>query len=430
MNKKALIEKKNELYKQFNDLFEDDEEKRSFNKEKEDEIKELFNSINQIDEEIRSLDRQYVSENKLQNRKREFMNKEEKLEIRRNIESEAFAMRVHGKKPSDIARELASKYEVRNGVVGSGVSSSGVPGSSVASATSVSPAAQFAADITSEVGKNGGLEPAYTTETIIQRMREASPAWAQATHVPSVNGFLQVPRETDVAKAGFVGEMEEAKHVNTKFDYVTLADKRIGAQLQLTRTMLDMTPIDLFEYAISRVGAAAGYAVERAMFVGDKSHPEKTFKPILGNNDRAQRITLKAPKTPTVEELIDIKNSINPSYLEGAAWYVSRAVYNVISKLKDGDGAYLLFKSNVPSNGGVQTLMGFPIYVTDALAEADEQIVFGNMSRGYVVTDSSDTRLDVITDDTTQAVHDGALVVLNSHGDGAVVDPYGFVTAK
>ena len=417
MNKKALIEKKNELYKQFNNLFENDEEKRSFSKEQEDKIKELFNSITQIDEEIRSLDEQYVSENKPQNRKREFMNKEEKLEIRRNIESEAFSMRVHGKKPSDIAQELSNKYEVREDA---GV---GVGGAA-------SPAAQFAADITSTVGKNGGLEPTYTTENIIQRMQEVSPAWAQATHVPSVNGFLQVPRETDVAKAGFVGEMEEAEHVNTKFEYVTLADKRIGAQLQLTRTMLDLTPIDLFEYAISRVGAAAGYAVERAMFVGDKSHPDKTFKPILGNNVESQRITLHTPKTPTVEELIDVKNSINPSYLEGAAWYVSRAVYNVISKLKDGDGAYLLFKSNVPSNGGVQTLMGFPIYVSDALADADEQIVFGNVRRGYVVTDSADTRLDVITDDTTQAVHDGALVVLNSHGDGCVVDPYAFVTAK
>lgn len=425
MNKKALIEKKNELYKQFNDLFEDNEEKRSFNKEKEDKIKELFNSINQIDEEIRSLDRQYISENKPQNRKRDFMNKEEKLEIRRNIESEAFAMRVHGKKPSDIARELANKYEVRADDAGAGAGASTGVG-----AGAVSPAAQFAADITSEVGKNGGLEPAYTTETIIQRMREASPAWAQATHVPSVNGFLQVPRETDIAKAGFVGELEEAQHVNTKFEYVTLADKRIGAQLQLTRTMLDMTPIDLYEYAISRVGAAAGLATERALFVGDKDNPDKTFKPILGNNDPAQRIVLGTPNTPTVEELIDIKNSINPSYLADAAWYVSRAVYNVISKLKDGDGAYLLFKSNVPSNGGVQTLMGFPIYVTDALTDADEQIVFGSMRRGYVVTDSADTRLDVITDDTTQAVHDGALVVLNAHGDGAVVDPYAFVTAK
>lgn len=421
MNKKALIEKKNELYKQFNNLFENDEEKRSFKKEQEDKIKELFNSINQIDEEIRSLDEQYVSENKPQNRKREFMNKEEKLEIRRDIESEAFSMRVHGKKPNDIAQELSAKYEVRDGAAGAGQATGG---------STATPAAQFAADITSAVGKDGGLEPTYTTENIIQRMQEVSPAWAQATHVPSVNGFLQVPRETDVAKAGFVGEMEEAEHVNTKFDYVTLADKRIGAQLQLTRTMLDMTPIDLFEYAISRVGAAAGYAVERAMFVGDKSHPDKTFKPILGNNVASQRITLHTAKTPTVEELIDIKNSINPSYLEGAAWYVSRAVYNVISKLKDGDGAYLLFKSNVPSNGGVQTLMGFPIYVTDALAEADEQIVFGNIHRGYVVTDSPDTRLDVITDDTTQSVHDGALVVLNSHGDGCVVDPYAFVTAK
>ena len=68
--------------------------------------------------------------------------------------------------------------------------------------------------------------------------------------------------------------------------------------------------------------------------------------------------------------------------------------------------------------------------MTDALANADEQIVFGNMQRGYVVTDSPGTRLDVITSDTTQAVNDGALIVLNSHGDGAVVDPYAFVTAK
>lgn len=425
MNKKALIEKKNELYKQFNDLFEDDEEKRSFNKEKEDKIKELFNSITQIDEEIRSLDKQYVSENKPQNRKRDFMNKEEKLEIRRNIESEAFAMKAHGKKSSDIAQELASKYEVRaDAGAGTGATSPSAGGSAAGSA------AQYVADITSQTGKDGGLEPAYTTQTIIQRMRETSPAWGQATHVPSVNGFLQVPREVDVAKAGFVGEMEEAQHVNAGFQYVTLADKRVGAQLQLTRTMLDMTPIDLYDYAITRVGAAAGYAVERAMFVGDKDHPDKTFKPILGNNDPSQRITLKTPKNPTVEELIDIKNSINPSYLPGAAWFVSRAVYNVISKLKDGNGEYLLFKSNVPANGSAQTLMGFPIYVTDALADADEQIVFGNMSRGYVVTDSSDTRLDVITADTTQSVRDGALVVLNAHSDGSVVDPFAFVTAK
>ena len=48
MNKKALIEKKNELHKQLNALFEDDEEKRSFSKEKEDKIKEFFNSLSQI----------------------------------------------------------------------------------------------------------------------------------------------------------------------------------------------------------------------------------------------------------------------------------------------------------------------------------------------------------------------------------------------
>lgn len=423
MNKKALIEKKNELYKQFYDLFEDDEEKRSLSKDKENKIKELFNSISQIDEEIRSSDKQYISENKSQTRKRDFMNKEQQLEIRKNIEAEAFAMKAHGKRASEIAQELRDKYEVRAdaGSTGTGVSAGG---------STAAPAASFAADITSQVGKDGGLEPAYTTQNIIQRMQEASPAWSQAQHVPSVNGFLQIPREVDVAKAGFVGEMEEAEHVNAGFKYVTLADKRIGAQLQLTRTMLDLTPVDLLNYAVTRVGTAAAYAVERAMFVGSKTSPDKSFSPILGNNDPSQRITLKTPGVPTVEELIDIKNSINPSYLPGCAWYVSRAVFNVISKLKDGDGSYLLFKSDVPVNGSSQTLMGMPIYVTDALAGADEQLVFGNLSRGYVVTDSPDTRLDVITSDTTQAVNDGALVVLNSHGDGAVVDPFAFVTAK
>ena len=352
------------------------------------------------------------------------MNTEEKLEIRRNIESEAFAMKAHGKRASEIAQELANKYEVRADA------GTGTTGTGATTGTTTGSAASFAADITSQVGKDGGLTPTYTTQTIIQKMQEASPAWAQATHISSVNGFLQVPREVDVAKAGFVGEMEEAQHVSAGFKYVTLADKRIGAQLQLTRTMLDLTPVDLLNYAVTRVGAAAGYAVERAIFVGSKEHPDKSFSPILGNNDPSQQITLKTPGVPTVEELIDIKNSINPSYLPGCAWYVSRAVFNVISKLKDGNGEYLLFKSNVPVNGSAQTLMGMPIFVTDALADADQQIVFGNMSRGYVVTDNSNTRLDVITDDTQQATMDGALVVLNAHSDGSVVDPYAFVTAK
>lgn len=425
MNKKALIEKKNELYKQLYDLFEDDEEKRSLSKDKENKIKELFNSISQIDEEIRSSDKQYISENKSQTRKRDFMNKEQQLEIRKNIEAEAFAMKAHGKRASEIAQELRDKYEVRAdaGSTGTGVSAG-------ASGATAAPTAQFAADLTSQVAHDGGLEPTYTTQSIVQRMQETSPAWSQAQHIPSVNGFLQVPREVDVAKAGFVGELEEAEHVNAGFKYVTLADKRIGAQLQLTRTMLDLTPVDLLNYAVTRVGTAAAYAVERAMFVGSKTSPDKSFSPILGNNDPSQQITLKTPGVPTVEEIIDIKNSINPSYLPGCAWFVSRAVFNVISKLKDGDGSYLLFKSDVPVNGSSQTLMGMPIYVTDALAGADEQLVFGNLSRGYVVTDSPDTRLDVITDDTTQATLDGALVVLNAHGDGAVVDPYAYVTAK
>ena len=195
MNKKALIEKKNELHKQLNALFEDDEEKRSFSKEKEDKIKELFNSLSQIDEEIRSLDKQYISDNKPQKRKRDLMNKEDKLEIRRNIEAEALAMKAHGKRASEIAQELANKYEVRDATAGAGT---GVSAPAAGGATASS-AASFAADITSQVGKDGGLEPTYTTQTIIQRMNETSPAWAQAQHIPSVNGFLQVPREVDVA---------------------------------------------------------------------------------------------------------------------------------------------------------------------------------------------------------------------------------------
>ena len=169
------------------------------------------------------------------------MNKEEKLEIRRNIKAEAFALKAHGKRASEIAQELANKYEVRADA-GADTGGTGTSAPAAGGATASS-AASFAADITSQVGKDGGLEPSYTTQTIIQRMNETSPAWAQANHIPSVNGFLQVPREVDIAKAGFVGELEEAQHTNVGFKYVTLSDKRIGAQLQLTRTMLDLTPL-------------------------------------------------------------------------------------------------------------------------------------------------------------------------------------------
>lgn len=172
-------------------------------------------------------------------------------------------------------------------------------------------------------------------------------------------------------------------------------------------------------------------AIERGILLGAKNGEEtdQTFRPIIGDAD-VENIAFKG-EGPGVEDILTLYSSLNPGYLDGSLFIMSRRVFNHILKLKDGDGTYLVFRDIVKGKPGY-TLFGVPIYVTSILEDAPDgkEIVFGNFQQAYGLLVKKNMNMIVVTADTTQALAGGRLAVLDAYMDGAVFNPDAVKTAS
>lgn len=280
-------------------------------------------------------------------------------------------------------------------------------------------------------GQQGVTIPEGVYGEIIELLGENAPVFEMARKFPSVTGNLKVAREGDQSDEGFIGETLDATKLKPMLKAVTLKQKRVAAALQLTNQLVNDSAVDIVEYSTRRLSRSAAKAIERGILIGAKSGEEAddTFRPIIGDTAVLSH-TVAAVNELTVEEILDIYGTLNPAYLDGAAWIVSRAVFNKMLKLKDGDGSYLVFRTIVEGRPGY-TLLGCPVYVSDVLKDhATSQVVFGNITEGYGMLIKKDMNLVAVTADTTQALAGGRLYVLDAYMDGAVVNPNAIVVAK
>lgn len=275
-------------------------------------------------------------------------------------------------------------------------------------------------------GNGGVLAPTTVYKQIIAKLDEEAPVFQAVRRFTSQLGSLKLPREKSVASAGFVGEGANVKNITSQFGTVKLDQKRVGASMQLTTELQHDSAVDLLAYSTSRLTRAIGKAVERAILLGadEGQSADDTFRPVIGAKDVQTQ-----DFDGTVEGLIDMHNALNPAYLNGAMWVVSRDVFNTISKLKDGDGRYLLINSMIGDVPGY-TLLGSRIFVSDALKGAKQDLIFGNFNEGYGLMIKQGVTLQHVTNDTQQALSGGHLVVMSAMMDGEVINPDAFVTAK
>ena len=280
---------------------------------------------------------------------------------------------------------------------------------------------------------NGGITvPTNVHQNIIEDLTEVSPVFAAARKFESVTGNLKIAREDGLDDEGFIGETLDATKIKPVLKSVTLTQKRVGAAIQLTNQLINDAGVDIVGYANGRLTRSVGLAIERGILLGakDPEDASQTFVPIVGHKD-VEKITLAGAEGPTVEELLDVYASINPAYLDGAMFIVSRKVFNTMLKLKDGDGSYLVFRDVVNGKPGY-TLFGVPVHVSAVLNEQEDgvEMVFGNIGKAYGMLVKKQMNLITVTADTTQALAGGRLAILDAYMDGAVVNPKAVVTAS
>lgn len=397
-NIKDLQEKRNKLFNEGKSLYSTEEgvETRSLSEEEKTHAKEIRDEIRSLDAEIETEKVNRVKNQDAIVEKRDASeNLGENKDMTKEQEVRSMELYIRNETASDEYRDLTASISAGN-------------------ATASTP------------GNGGVTIPKNVASDVIAKLGEQAPVFGLAKQLPSVVGSLTVPRQGSVESSSFTGELENLSQLKPQFETVDLTQKRVGSFIQLTEQLLNDSAVDIVSYSIDYLAASLGAALEKNILVG----VPKGFSPVIGNIADENLVTFANIAAPTVEELIDVTNAVNPSYLPGSVFVVSRPVYDIMSKLKDGDGQYLFFRGDT-ATAGHPTFAGFPVYVSDSLKDnKTSQVIFGNFTRGYSVMVKEGIALQMVSQDTTQVLAGGRLLAITGYMDGAVVDPYAFAAAK
>lgn len=272
------------------------------------------------------------------------------------------------------------------------------------------------------------LVPTQIHNEIVELLGETSPVFEAARKFTSVTGNLKIAREDGNFDEGFIGETVDANKLQPKLKAVTLNQKRVGAAIQLTQQLINDSGVDIVSYAQGRLARSVAKTIERGILVGPKDgeNEDEAFRPVIGDKNV---LTIDVAKAIDVPDLLNIYGTLNPGYLEGSMWVMSRPMFNKVMQLKDGDGTFLIFRGLVDGKPGY-SLFGCPVHVSDVLTgENADKIVFGNFQAGYGMLIKKGMNLINVTQDTTQALAGGQLSILDTYMDGEVYNPNALVVA-
>ena len=375
-NIKTLIEKRNDLFEQSDEMLNSiEKENRSVN---DKEAKKL----NAIQDEIRGLNSQIEYLEKQENEKQtEERSMENNKEVRKGME------------------QLLRKQQ-----------------------------GEERAQYVNTTSDGKAIIPVNIANEIIEHAESLSNVFGQARKFNSVSGELRIPRNDSTDLAGFVGENEEIPSLRTKFDFVKLGQRRVGAAITITNQLVNDAGFDIVGFSIAELGKQAGRAVERAALKGTSENDQ--FEGILSPKtlELANLNKVALPAEIDYNSLVDIYNAIQPVYLDGSQWIMSRALFAEVSKLEDGNG-HKYVQGAVVNGRLQQTILGLPVVVSDQLTKEDG-IIFGKISEAYGILVKNEFKLQYVVGDTQQATNGTQLLVFDGYMDGNVINPEALVVAQ
>lgn len=338
MNFKKLLEKRNTLVGQINDMFlAAEKENRAFNEDEAKRYDELMKEIKDIDKTIN-----------LFNESRQF-----------GTAPGAPAAASPTAKETEQAEMRAFETFLRTG---------SLPAESRDVAT---------ANMT--IGDNGAVIPTSIARKIIETVKNISPIF-QLSDQYSVKGSLVFPKYTEVSSAVTVAYAAEFTALTSKvgkFTSVTLSGNLAGALAKISKSLINNAEFDIVSYVIGKLAEAIAIFMEAELLKGTGATGHMTG--VLTTSGIS--VTAAAATAISADDLIKLQMKVNQRYRGKGVWIMSTQTLEAIRKLKDGDQRYLL---NPDIRDGFNyRLLGCPVYESDAMeniAASKKTVVFGDFS--------------------------------------------------
>lgn len=338
MNFKKLIEKRNSLVEEMNNLVKvADEETRALNEEETTKFEGLRKEVADIDNTL-----------KLAQEERKLMSVGSEDETSDAVDAKVTAQ----------AEERAFANFLRTGE------------------TSFSDV-ETRSDVNLSKGDNGVVILSTIANRIISTVKNIAPI-IQNSDFYDVKGdliFAVEDESTSKTTCAYVSEFQELESTSGKFKQVTLKGNVVGVLTKVSKSLINNTGFDIVNYVVTKVAESIVEFLENEMLNGTSK--------IEGLLNAKKEVTAGAASAITADDLIDLQFAVPQKYRGNGVFIMNPDTFKACAKLKDNEGNYILNKDL--TNGFGYTLLGRPVYESDnmpKIATGKKVAVFADLM-GY-----------------------------------------------
>lgn len=274
------------------------------------------------------------------------------------------------------------------------------------------------ADANMTKADNGAVIPTTIANRIIERVKQIAPIYALATKF-NVKGKLTFPVGKDSITTAYGTEFTALTSTKVGFDSLELDGHLVGALSKISNSLINNAQFDIVSYVVNKVAESIAIFLENELINGTTK-----INGVLDttNNTNVAKFDTTAD-LPTTDELIAMQVEIPQQNQADCMWLVSNKTLVALRQLKDDNNRYLL--QDDITNGFGYTLLGKPVMVSDNMK--DTNVVYGDFSALYVNV-HEDVAIQVLNEKYADEHATGVLAWLEV--DARVIEPQKLVVSS
>lgn len=243
---------------------------------------------------------------------------------------------------------------------------------------------------TGEMAKsdNGAVIPTTIANRILDTVKQIAPLYNLATKF-NVKGKLDFPVATKAITTAYATEFTALASSSVGFEKRTLDGFLVGALSKVSVSLINNSQFDIVSYVVNKVAESIALFLEKEIINGagtDKMTGILTEAKLVKTVETAGDV-------PTADEFIATQVEVPQQYQAGAMWLVSNKTLLAMRQMKDTNGRYFL--QNDLTNGFGYTFLGKPVMVSDQMV--DTNVVYGDFS-GYFVNIHEGSSIKVLNE--------------------------------
>lgn len=228
---------------------------------------------------------------------------------------------------------------------------------------------------------NGAVIPTTVADEIVMKMRAKSSILDKATIYNEIGQLKIVKGEEFVAD--YVDENTDLSETDKPLTAIVLDNFTIGALVVISKSLINMTNIDIVDYVTTQIANALVNKVEKELLVGTPSKIDGCSKTTN---------TANLQEEFTLADLIKVQAKAIAK-AEDCIWVASREVFEALASKVDAIGRPYMVQGFDTTGAVVNKLLGAKVEVSDALE--GKALYYGDFS-GLAVKISQKAEVQVL----------------------------------